>query len=167
VTLKQASEWLEKAIAAGRNPRLYRCPKWMPQQWLYHCDEGSESVGGGRLRLEIEIVLEEMGRTSDEWIDFMPWQFQSAPGDASAGAIAARLMQARTALGLDLAAFYAPTGLTLRTVKKWEAGKRSFPAIGDKPLVALCKAHGISEFWIVTGGKWPSKWLSKPNQEAA
>ncbi|MGO9460676.1 MAG: hypothetical protein ACLPWS_04075 [Rhodomicrobium sp.] len=35
--------------------------------------------------------------------------------------------------------------------------QRPFPAFGDKPVAVLCKAHGISEYWIILcGGELPA-----------
>jgi hypothetical protein len=104
---------------------------------------------------ELLAVLEPLGKVRD-FRNMMPWDYQENPGICTTEAILERLQKAREALGLDLVAFYAPTGLTLRTIKKWEAGKRRFvSAFGDKPIVALCKAHGINEFWLICGGKLP------------
>jgi hypothetical protein len=163
LTLQQAREWVEKAIASGRDPQIVIYPPWMKRKYRKTfiqrigidpaTDPGEWPV---ELNAEIAQVLEEAGRVND-WRGEMPWNFQIAPDDCSAEAVAARLKLARETLGFDLNTFYAPTGLTLQTAKRWEGGKREFRYLGEKPVTALCKAHGINEFWLLCGGELPDK----------
>jgi hypothetical protein len=94
-------------------------------------------TSGGRLLNEVVHTLEEPLGAVHDWRDKMPWHF----GDGLfvdrrpfGEIIGGRLKEAREALGMDVATFYAPAGMTDKTAKKWEAGKIAdrFHAFGER-----------------------------------
>jgi hypothetical protein len=163
--LKACRAYVQAVLVYGDDLDIVFYPKWMNdgsgrawfRRMLGYANNGKPEVPHCHDFTfdELLAVLEPLGKVRD-LRDKMPWDYQENPGICTTEAILERLKKARQALGLDLAAFYAPTGLTPRTVEKWEAGKRRFvSAFGDKPIVALCNAHGINEFWLICGGKLP------------
>jgi len=101
---------------------------------------------------ELVAVLGPLGKVHD-WRDKMPWRF-SCPAENMQplhDVVGRRLKEARQALELPVFAFYAPSGMTERTAKKWETGDipGRFIAVGERRFEALSEAHGIPLAWLL------------------
>jgi hypothetical protein len=90
-------------------------------------------------------------RGKERFFKSLPWHSDFKLDDLSGHAFGERLKLIRRTMRLDLETFYEPSGLTLQTALKWEAGKRKRIGLGEKYITPLCRAFGICQMWLLVG----------------
>jgi hypothetical protein len=154
-----ADVWVERAIAAGCDPRMRQeplCSDGYAGEWLLAVSAAglSHPLYPGKLPErflnEVFLILGGFGRIKHN-AHLKPWHGNVLLDDASSRAIALRVKLIREAFHKDCAGFYGAVGIDAKVGEALESGRVALLHPDEEMLKAVCLHYDAPEEWLTHG----------------